>query len=143
MRDSLDFFRAARYNSKINKIQKQGEMNNDGEANRRYVLITGQTKDGKRFRPSDWADRLVGAMQVLGEEESQRFGEFVHLVNHENTKCVMVDRQLESVEGRLYRFLMRFADDNNLLASDLNEDEWRKITADRGDHADRPAGAIV
>jgi hypothetical protein len=28
----------------------------------REIFIQGRTRDGKTFRPSDWAERLAGAM---------------------------------------------------------------------------------
>ncbi len=33
------------------------------------LVIVGRTQDGKKFRPSDWAERLCGVMSAFGTEK--------------------------------------------------------------------------
>lgn len=92
----------------------------------RFVVIIPQTRDGRRFRPSDWCDRLIGALHVLGEEEFEKYAEYVHQVNYCGAKCVTVDKRLEDVDARMFRFFINFAADNNLLTAEVAEDAWRE-----------------
>jgi hypothetical protein len=87
-----------------------------GDASR-FIIITPETTAGKRFRPSDWSDRLIGALHILGEEEFEKYSEYVHQVNYGGAKCVMIDRRLEDADARMFRFFMRFAADNDLVTA--------------------------
>ena len=41
------------------------------------IIIMGQTTDGGKFRPSDWCERLHGALRSLGEEEANLYSDYV------------------------------------------------------------------
>ena len=79
-------------------------------------LIIGLTRNGKPFRPSDWADRLCGVMSVFGGGEGQRMGHspYVFPITSAGVKCVVVDIRLQDVEPLAYDFLMSFVTDNDL-----------------------------
>ena len=81
-------------------------------------LILGQTKDGKPFRPSDWAERLCGVMSAFGGDHRMAYSPFVHPVTANGVRCVVVDLRLEEIEPMAYRFLMSFAKDNELKTRD-------------------------
>ncbi len=95
---------------------------------RRFVII-GQTLDGRRFRPSDWAERLAGVMSGYrpGRRGSQRAGGQSHLSyspyvlpsNHEGFKCVIVDARLHDIEPLAHHFVLNFALDNGLKTAVL------------------------
>jgi hypothetical protein len=77
-------------------------------------LIRGVTVDGRRFRPSDWAERLCGVMSQFGSDGRVAYSPYVYLVNLEGVKCVVVDGRLRDVEPMAYHFLVGFARDNEL-----------------------------
>jgi len=77
-------------------------------------VIVGLTKDGKPFRPSDWAERLCGVMAAFGRDNRMQYSPYVHPVTSNGTRCVVVDRRLEQIEPMAYRFLEHFAVDNEL-----------------------------
>ncbi|MDQ5914204.1 MAG: hypothetical protein QG592_311 [Pseudomonadota bacterium] len=77
-------------------------------------IIVGLTKDGKKFRPSDWADRLCGVMSAFGAEKKIKFSPYVGPGDYSGDKAVFVDGRLEEVEPMAYRFLLNFAADNDL-----------------------------
>ncbi len=95
------------------------------EPDQRYLLIKNETTDGKRFRPSDWAERLQSTITCLEDEEFKRCIGLVQVVALNGSKCILVDKGLEDHEPRLYRFLMRFARENSLVteahAAELEE----------------------
>ena len=87
----------------------------------REVFIQGLTLDGRTFRPSDWAERLAGAMSSF-RPGGGRSGPGAHIgyspycvprvIN--GVKCVIVNEELKSLEPRAWDFVMDFARDNNL-----------------------------
>ena len=87
----------------------------------REFFIQGITLDGKPFRPSDWAERLAGAMSRFRPEGVQGgIGAFIgysplcvpRMIN--GVKCVIVSEALKGVEPMAWDFAMNFARDNEL-----------------------------
>jgi hypothetical protein len=91
----------------------------------REVFIQGVTQDGRVFRPSDWAERLAGAMSCFRPEGSMGgIGAFIgyspycvpRVIN--GVKCVIVNEALRDVELMAWDFVMNFARDNNLQVAE-------------------------
>lgn len=77
-------------------------------------IIVGLTRDGRKFRPSDWAERLCGVMSAFGAEKKMKYSPYVGPGDYNGDKAVFVDGRLEEVEPMAYRFLLNFASDNDL-----------------------------
>jgi hypothetical protein len=91
----------------------------------REVFIQGTTLEGKAFRPSDWAERLAGAMSAfrpgggrggIGAYIGYSPYCFPRVIN--GIKCVIVNEQLREVEPLAWDFVMNFARDNKLQVTD-------------------------
>lgn len=91
----------------------------------REVFIQGVTQDGRVFRPSDWAERLAGAMSCFRPEGTGGgIGAFIgyspycvpRVIN--GVKCVIVNEALRDVELMAWDFVMNFARDNNLQVAE-------------------------
>lgn len=78
------------------------------------VILKGLTKDGKKFRPSDWAERLTGAVASFGRGRRIIFHPKVKMATVEGVTCVFVDADLEQEDPMLFGFLLNFAEGNNL-----------------------------
>jgi len=87
----------------------------------RQVFIQGITKEGRSFRPSDWAERLAGAMSSFRPGGSAGgIGAFIgyspycvpRVIN--GVKCVIVNEALKGIEPMAWDFVMNFARDNHL-----------------------------
>lgn len=78
------------------------------------IIIYGETQEGRKFRPSDWAERLLGSVSSYGPGRRMLKQPFVRIINLEGIKCVRIDPGLFQEDPVKYRFLMRFAHDNNL-----------------------------
>ena len=85
------------------------------------LFIQGITSDGKPFRPSDWAERLAGAMSCFRPEGSA--GGITAFIGYSpycvprvinGVKCVIVNEALRGVEPMAWDFVMNFARDNHL-----------------------------
>jgi hypothetical protein len=87
----------------------------------RQYTIQGITQDGRSFRPSDWAERLAGAMSCFRPGGVQGgIGAFIGYSPYcvprtvGNVKCVVVDEALKDIEPMAWDFVMNFARDNGL-----------------------------
>ena len=87
----------------------------------RELFIQGLTQDGKAFRPSDWAERLAGAMSCFRPEGSA--GGIAAFIGYSplcvpttinGVKCVIVSEALRDIEIMAWDFVMNFARDNQL-----------------------------
>ncbi len=92
---------------------------------RRFV-IRGVTRDGKTFRPSDWAERLAGAMSSFRPEGVRGgIGAFIGYSPYcvpqvmDGVKCVLVDEAVREVELLAWDFVMNFARDNQLQVMEI------------------------
>jgi hypothetical protein len=82
-------------------------------------FIQGVTLDGRTFRPSDWAERLAGAMSSFrppARGKAQRVGYSPYCVPRviNGISCVIVDQRLREIEPMAWDFVMNFARDNQL-----------------------------
>lgn len=91
----------------------------------REVFIQGVTLDGRTFRPSDWAERLAGAMSCFRPGGVRPgIGAYIGysplcvptVIN--GVKCVIVNEELRRLEPMAWDFVMNFARDNNLQVAD-------------------------
>jgi len=87
----------------------------------RQFFIQGVTHAGKPFRPSDWAERLAGALSSFRPEGSAP-GIAAHIGYSPlcvprivgGVKCVIVSEALRDIEPMAWDFVMHFARDNDL-----------------------------
>lgn len=77
-------------------------------------VIVGLTQDGRRFRPSDWAERLCGIMSAFGADQRMTYSPYVRPGFYAGEKCVFVAARLYELEPMAYNFLAGFAADNDL-----------------------------
>ncbi len=91
----------------------------------RQVFIQGVTLQGKDFRPSDWAERLAGAMSCFRPGGAQGgIGAYIGYSPYcvpriiDGVKCVIVSEALKEVEPMAWDFVMNFARDNQLKVAE-------------------------
>ncbi|MGI9305942.1 MAG: DUF3579 domain-containing protein [Gammaproteobacteria bacterium] len=89
-----------------------------------FVLIQGLTVDGKKFRPSDWCERLHSTLRALDPDEYEECVEHVHLVNSESGRGILVDRALETINPMLFKFFMNFVKNNHLSSISYSKENW-------------------
>ena len=92
----------------------------------RQYYIQGVTKQGRGFRPSDWAERLAGAMSCFRPGGSAGgIGAFIGYSPYcvprvvEGVKCVIVNEALRDIEPMAWDFVMNFARDNELCVVEI------------------------
>ena len=87
----------------------------------RQFTIRGVTLDGRTFRPSDWAERLAGAMSSFRPGGSTGgIGAYIGYSPYcvpqsiDGVKCVIVNEALKGIEPMAWDFVMNFARENEL-----------------------------
>jgi hypothetical protein len=89
----------------------------------REVFIQGITRDGRTFRPSDWAERLAGVMSSFRPGGAQpgshlNYSPWCIPTVIDGVKCVIVNRELRDYEPMAWDFVLNFAQDNELTVSE-------------------------
>jgi hypothetical protein len=98
--------------------QNRSRMN---DVKPREFFIQGVTRSGKTFRPSDWAERLAGALSAYRPGPKGSIGAHIGYSPYcipkviDNVKCVVVDERLRGIEPMAWDFVMNFAKDNELV----------------------------
>ena len=94
----------------------------------RRLYIKGLTTSGRTFRPSDWAERLAGAMSSFRPRGSGGIGAHIGYSPYcvprlvDGVKCVFVSEALKGVEPMAWDFVMNFARDNELQLVEIDPD---------------------
>lgn len=78
------------------------------------IIIQGNTRAGKAFRPSDWVDRMCSTYATFGEDRKLRYSPYLKPRVLSGIRCLAVDLKLKAVNPEGYAQLMHFADENNL-----------------------------
>ena len=86
------------------------------------ILIMGRNRSGALFRPSDWAERLCGVLSCfdnpkLFSSQTQNhlsFSAYAYPTVFDRVKSVALDQRLEQLEPAAYRFILNFAQENEL-----------------------------
>lgn len=91
----------------------------------RQIFIQGITHQGKAFRPSDWSERLAGAMSCFrpgggagGISAAIGYSPFCFPRVIDGVKCVIVSEKLKDIEPMAWDFVLNFARDNDLVVVD-------------------------
>ena len=73
---------------RIPEAAKASHMNQKIE----NFIIVGVTREGKKFRPSDWSDRLCGVMSAFGADHRMTYSPYVRPgCTLKGDKTVLVD----------------------------------------------------
>ena len=83
-------------------------------ANAKEIFIQGVTAEGKVFRPSDWAERLGGAMP--GDHIS--YSPWCVPTSINGVKCVIVQVELRDAEPMAWDFVINFGIDNDMVITE-------------------------
>jgi hypothetical protein len=93
----------------------------------REFIIQGITRDGRVFRPSDWAERLAGAMSSFrpGAAGKGGIGAYIGYSPYcvptalGDVKAVIVNEALREIEPMAWDFVVNFARDNDLQMGEV------------------------
>ncbi len=78
------------------------------------ILIEGVTQEGKKFRPSDWAERMSGKLATFKNSRIKYSPMLQPSVNKKGNQCVILDPSLKQTNPDLYESILNFAQHNQL-----------------------------
>ena len=74
------------------------------------IIIEGVTESGRKFRPSDWAERMSGALSTFGRDQRIQYSPLLQPMTVKGIKCVAIDPRGSGIlfwydhdEKRIYR----------------------------------------
>lgn len=80
----------------------------------KVIIIEGITNEGRVFRPSDWAERMSGALSTFGPDHRIHYSPMLRPISINGVKCVAMDARLREQRPEIYNYIMSFAALNNL-----------------------------
>lgn len=86
------------------------------------ILIEGVTQEGKKFRPSDWAERMSGKLATFKNSRIKYSPMLQPSVNKKGNQCVLLDPSLKQTNPELYGSILTFAKHNQLNICDEDQD---------------------
>lgn len=81
------------------------------------IIIQGVTEDGRRFRPSDWVDRISSHFATY-RLRTLRYNPMIVPGQYNGVKCLVVDKALKEANPQAWDYLMHFAQMNKLVITD-------------------------
>lgn len=78
------------------------------------IIIEGITTEGRQFRPSDWAERMCGALSKYGRDHRINYSPLLHPLTINGIKCVSIDPSVEQLHPEMFSYIMHFAKANKL-----------------------------
>lgn len=93
----------------------------DTDPENKKIVIEGITSQGKPFRPSDWAERMSGAMASFKNRRIHYSPLLQPSINTEGYKCVLLDPKLKESSPQVYQAILDFAKANNLKICGEND----------------------
>lgn len=79
-----------------------------------YLVISGVMENGKKFRPSDWIERISSALASFQVDHRLRYSAAVQPCVIDGEPCLVVARWLETNDRKAYDYVMGFAQTNHL-----------------------------
>lgn len=76
-------------------------------------ILVGETQEGKRFQPGDWAERLAGSLSSLRNRRVV-YSPFLMPICYEGIRCLRVASELEDQYPALYKEVVEFSLANHL-----------------------------
>ena len=99
-------------------------------ANERFI-IEGVSEDNKKFRPSDWAERISAMIAHFGPNQKLHYSDLVHPCIIEGKHCLIVARGLSQINPDAYQFILAFAKENRLRIQEDRRSKTRGVLNDR------------
>lgn len=91
-------------------------------------IIEGITEDGRKFRPSDWIDR-ISSMGASYNMQRLVYSDMLHPELYEGQKCLMIDMALEQDNPGMFAYVMNFVKSNGLKMTQVCDLDESKLGA--------------
>ncbi len=100
------------------------------------LVIRSITEDGRKFRPSDWIERISTTMATFGKDNRLHYSNDVRpsMVNGE--KCLLVENSVKETNPSAFEYIMTFVKANRLQMSQICETKISEIDDKKETKAD-------
>ncbi len=78
------------------------------------------TEDGRKFRPSDWIDRIA-SMGATYQKQRLVYSDLLHPELYNGQKCLIIDTELEVKDPCMFQYVMNFVSSNRLKTTKVCE----------------------
>jgi len=87
------------------------------------IIIKGVKKNGKRFSPRNWAERIASNTALFNHTDKRlTYSDFVYPCIVDGHQAVCMDKTLCEKNPDLYKSILKFAEEND-LEIDFGEEE--------------------
>jgi hypothetical protein len=90
-------------------------------------FIVGLTKNGNKFRPSDWVERIAGSFASFDVDQRLRYNPLIMPVQRDGLSGLFVADSLASRNPAGYQFVMEFANSHQLQAKRIGQSEQQLV----------------
>jgi hypothetical protein len=101
------------------------------------LMIIGKTKNNENFRPSNWNSRLSSIMTLQLNHQynhspkgrkniAEGFSPYVMPTFYNKETALFLDDNLRNVNPNIYNCVMKFAQENNLLIQEIDNESFLK-----------------
>ena len=80
-----------------------------------YIIIVGKTKDGHRFRPTNWNERLANIYSEMDEYGRGVYNRNITPCIIDGVTCLLIRIELEKSNNEGWNHIIGFCIENNLL----------------------------
>lgn len=84
-------------------------------------LILGVTKKGKKFRPSDWVERIAAIFGNFDGSKRLHYSPMVRPAFFDGLRCLFIASSLLMVDPAGYDYVMNFAKSNQLQIKQVGQ----------------------
>jgi hypothetical protein len=106
----------------------QGHQQNSNKNKVKKIIIEGKTRAGRTFRPSDWAERMSGALSTFGRDHRIRYSPMLQPLIIDGIKCIAIDPKMQDLFPEMYSYIMGWASNNDLIVSEEEEENLGNTT---------------
>lgn len=96
-------------------------MSNEDSEDR--LIIQGITHNNKKFRPSDWIERIATLWAQFGEDRRLRYSSALYPCVVGGVKSLVVAKGLQEQDPVMFDFVMQFARQNDLRVMECRRRE--------------------
>lgn len=90
-------------------------------------FIVGLTKNGRKFRPSDWVERLAGSFASFDANKRLQYNPLVRPMQMDGLTGLFVADSLANSDEAGYRHVMTFANSYQLQARRLSQPALQQV----------------
>lgn len=91
-----------------------------------WLVVESIVEDGRKFRPSDWIERISTTLAKFGPDHRLHYADSVRPSVINGEKCLIVEKSLKEQNPQVYEYILNFVKANRLR---VHEEEDKRTVA--------------